>query len=181
MSLLRDSRGVAALELALAMPFIFLLFIGSFEMARYIQINQKLEKAVHSVADIVAQSESVEAGGLATLVGAMDHIMAPYNFGGNGRVVITSVAKNDPAPALVQWQYCGGGLAAVSSVGGVGDVAQLPAGFTLADKEDIIIAEIFYDFQPVIDQELIGIGQIRKTAIYRPRLGALDDFNGSCG
>ncbi len=175
-----DIRGVAALELALALPFLFLLFIGSFEMSRYIQINQKLEKAVHTVADIVAQSDTIDAVELNNLVNAMDHIMAPYSFGVNGRVIITSIAKDDPNPATVQWQYCSGALTVNSAIGATGETAALPNNFTLDDKEDIIIAEIFYDFNPILNQEIVGVGQISKFALYRPRLGSLDNFNSSC-
>jgi hypothetical protein len=177
----RDESALAAIEFALLSPLFMTMFYGSVEMTRYVHIHQKLEKAVFQMADIVSQSSDMTTGTLDDLVDAMDHIMDPYEYGPNSRVVITSVSKEEGESAKVRWQYCGGDLLVVSALGDVDDIAELPGDFDIDPKEDVIVAEFFYRYEPFIDNPILDEGTVYKYAIYRPRLGALDDFVSDCG
>ena len=51
----QNQKGVAFIEFAFVFPFIFLLLFGGVEMARYILITQRVEKAAYVLTDIVGQ------------------------------------------------------------------------------------------------------------------------------
>jgi Flp pilus assembly protein TadG len=176
----QDQSGLAYVEFALFMPIFLIFLFGGIEFTRYLQIHQKLEKAVYQLADIVAQSENITVIQLNNLADAMDHIIEPYAFDSNARIFISSVSRDAPNQPTVRWQYCNNGLASTSAVGTRGSPATLPAGLTLDDNEDVIIAEIFYRFSPLLSQTLFPSKTLYKRAIYRPRLGALDDFVQEC-
>ena len=178
----RDQRGVAAIEFALLSPIFLMSLYASFELTRFIHLNQKVEKATFQIADIIAQSKTMSTTTLNNLMAATDDMMVPYGFRGlNSKVYITSVSRAANDVPRVKWQYCDGTAIGSSHIGTPGAAAVLPTGFTIAEKEDIIIAETFYSYAPVMKQPILASQTLYKSAIFRPRLGALDGFTSSCG
>lgn len=175
----RAQAGVAYIEFAVTLPFLLALFMGSVDVTRYILIAQKVEKVSTSVSDLVAQYENVSTGQLDILIQAAGEVMQPYSFGSGGYVIISSVTKTGTAAPVVNWQYSGGGSwTQPSQIGNVGNTATLPAGFTMVDKDNVIIAEVFYNYSPLISNSVISGGQIYKLSVHRPRLGALNSLGG---
>lgn len=171
----RAQSGVAYLEFAITLPFLLALFMGSVDVTRYILIAQKLEKVSTTVSDLVAQYQTMGTTQLNTLILAAGQVMQPYSFGSDGYVIVTSVTKTGTNPPVVNWQYAGGGTwSRPSLIGTQGSIATLPAGFTLNDKDNVIIAEVFYNYSPLIPNSVISGGQIYKLSVYKPRLGALN-------
>lgn len=169
----RSQDGIAYLEFAIALPFLLALFLGAVEVTRYIIIAQKVEKATVTVSDVVAQSNSITTDQLDQLVEAASQIMLPYTFQDKGYVIISSVTKDGSSPPFVNWQYAGGGTWVQSSQVGSAGTTALWVPFDLEDKENIIIAEVFYNYSPILDNGLIDIDMIYKVATFKPRLGTL--------
>lgn len=180
MKFYKNNDGIAALEFALLAPLMIIMLLGAFEMGRFIHLTQKAEKLSFTVADVVAQAETIQTTDLQNLLSASGQMMSPYPFSTQGKVIISSVVQGAVTPA-VRWQYCGGGsYAATSNIGAVNGNATLPSGFTLATGEDIVVAEVIYNFQPVLGNKIIGPQVIRKTAYFKPRLGALSNYTSVC-
>lgn len=170
----RAQDGIAYLEFAIALPFLIALFLGAVEVTRYIIIVQKVEKATVTVTDVVAQSTTIGTTQLNQLVQAVAQIMQPYSFSSNGYVIITSVSRTGTNPPVVRWQYKGGGSwIQPSLIGAPGGNATLPAGITLDDKENVIVAEVYYNFSTILATSVISSGQIYKVSVFKPRLGDL--------
>lgn len=75
---------------------------------------------------------------------------------------------------MINWQRTGAGVLSVTSgLGKVGAVAALPKELTLASGETLVVAEVFYSFQPVFGF-FVSPAVLHKVAYYRPRLGTLD-------
>lgn len=170
-----DCDGIAVVEFALCAPVLMLLLLGSIEGSRFLIINQKEEKIAFTVADVVAQSTDLTTAGIDQLLAATQDMMNPYTFGANGIIMITSVTKNTGQNPVVNWRYSGGGTLTgqTSRIGNVGAAATLPTGFTLNDRDNIIIAEVFYRFTPMISGQLFGAQTLYKRSLYKPRLGEL--------
>jgi hypothetical protein len=168
-----NNEGLAYLEFAITLPLLLLLFLGAVEVTRYIIIAQKVEKATTTVSDVVAQSSTIGAAELDKLMQAVKQVMRPYVFNTNGYVILSSVTKSGNNPPVVSWQYTGGGTWVHSSQVGVQGSPALWVPFALSDKENIIIAEVYYDFKPILANSVIPSKTIYKTAVFRPRLGAL--------
>lgn len=167
-------RGIAATEFALVAPMLLLLILGGFEFSRYMLIHQKTEKVAYTVSDVVSQNTSVTDAELTQISNAAAQIMAPYSFSSQGVVIVTSVYKPVGSAAKVNWRHSGGGaLVRASQIGAVGGAATLPTGLELNDKDNVIVAEIYYFYTPLFGGSLIANGDIYKTAIFKPRLGAL--------
>lgn len=168
--------GIAIVEFALILPVLLTAFYGCIEITRYILIAQKVEKLAHSVADVTAQSKTVTNASMNQILAATSNIMDPFVFNGpNGRVMISSLYRAaGAANATVNWRYSGGGtLVATSQIGAVGATPTMPGGFTFAERDNVIAAEAFFQFSPLITTRFFGTTTIYRSAFYKPRLGLL--------
>jgi len=180
----KDERGVAAIEFALLLPVLVGLFIGSLEVTFKIWSTQKAEKLSVTLADVIAQSQEVTTNDLQALISSVDKIMEPFPFGNDGTVIISSVyvpqaeEGADPLPPVVNWQRKfpqSGGLDAISKIGAAGATATLPTGFTLTERDNVIVAEVFYRYTPIAPGVLFDVDIVYRRAFFKPRLGALTD------
>lgn len=173
-----DNRGVAAIEFALLLPMLIALLIGCLEVTFKIWSTQKAEKLAVTLSDVVAQSTAVSNSDLQSLIGAVDKIMDPFAFGANeGKIIISSLyVPQDEEEATVNWQCSfpsSGGLSATSEFGVKGADADLPTGFTLAEKDNVIVTEIFYKYTPIAPGLLFDESIVYRRALFKPRLALL--------
>jgi Flp pilus assembly protein TadG len=170
-----DQRGIAFTEFALVLPFLLLLMMGGYELSRLIIVNQRLEKVAYTVTDVVAQQTSVTNAQLGNIMTAAAEIMQPYPFSANGDIILSSVYQNGTGTSpTVKWQYKGGGtLASVSKIGQLAGIAALPSGLTLNNTDNVIIAEVFYNYTPLLIAGPILSTSLYKVVVFKPRLGAL--------
>lgn len=170
-----DMRGMAVVEFALCLPVLMTLFYGSVEVTRYVLIVQKVEKLTNTVADVTTQSATVTVASMQQVMSAANDIMNPYTLSTNGRIIVTSLYRAAGATAAtVNWRYEGGGtLAATSQLGAIGATPVVPGGFTFDEKENVIAAEVYYQFSPLITTQFFGTTTIYRSAFYKPRFGAL--------
>jgi Flp pilus assembly protein TadG len=183
LSFKRAQEGIAYLEFAICAPFLIALLMGSIEVTRYILIAQKVEKTAVTVSDVVSQASTLTTADLNTIMFAAAQVMKPYTFSNNGYVIVSSVTQTGAYtasnPPKVKWQYTGGGTwIQPSQIGTVGGTATLPTGMTLFDKDNVIIAEVFYNYTPlVLTNGIINAHSIYKFGLYKPRLGDLSTLS----
>ncbi len=175
-SFFHNQEGSAAIEMAAILPVIFTMFMGMVEVSNFVMVTQRTEKLAHNLADMVAQAETITTSQLNTIMDASSQIMQPFPFGQQGHVIITSVHRNVGEGPKVAWQYEGGGKLKndTSNFGSTGFSSPLPSGFTLEERETVIIAEVFYDSTPFLTNMFESDGRVYKYAFYKPRLGSLD-------
>jgi len=175
---LTDRRGNALMEFAFALPVLMLLLLGCLETTRYVLIQQKLDRASASVADLVAQADSISQSEVEAIIGLTGQMMQPYDFANDGVVIVTSVTEDVDDGPMVQWQVDGAGiLSAASVIGMVDDPAVMPTGFGMRDAETVIVTEIFYTFRPWIFDRFFPEQTIYRLSVRRPRLGGLSTLS----
>ncbi len=171
-----DRRGAALVEFAVTLPILTLLLLGGTEVARYVLLNQKLDRVVTSTSDLVSQSDDITTAELTNIFAATARIMLPYDYSHDGVVIVSSVGIVSGV-ARIHWQRSGGGtLARASRIGVQGGIATLPSGFTIAAGDNVIIAETFYAFSPWLWRRMPA-GDLYHRAITRPRLSNLTSIN----
>lgn len=182
-----DRRGVALIEMAIVTPFMLLLFLGGFEVVRYIILLQKVEKATYALANITAQyppatyefkdGEIDEDELRLNVFPQLQRIMAPYTDTNDYVAIVTSI-RRESDEILVKWQMGGGGTRFGSSsvVNGAGPsdppdagVRDTAASFnaelaatisTMINREHMIVAEVFYSYRPILTETLATLGFI---------------------
>lgn len=171
----RDEDGSMLIELAFAMPLVAALLLGGVEVGRYVLLHQKLDRVASSTADLVSQAEKVSTADIQNVFDAAEYVAAPFDLSTSGTVIVSSITNPlGSADSIVNWQQTGAGTAtAASRLGTAGGPATLPDGFTLADGETIIVAEVFYDYAPWLFSGYTSTREIYEMALYRPRYGGL--------
>ncbi|MFT5488979.1 MAG: Flp pilus assembly protein TadG [Paracoccaceae bacterium] len=171
----RDRGGASLIELGFAMPILVTLLLGGVEIARYVLLHQKLDRVSSSIADLVSQAENISVADLQNIFDAAQFVAKPFNLPADGTVIVSSISNPLGGQATkVNWQQAGAGsVPATSQIGTPGGSVTLPTGFVVADGQTIIIAEVFYDYEPWILGEITGAKQIYHRALFRPRYGGL--------
>jgi hypothetical protein len=248
----RHKQGTALLEFAIAFPFLVVLLFGGIELARYIIIEQKVEKAASVMSSIVTQeSRAAAASGTTPASGIdeaeltdnvfpnFDNVLTPFGCctatqaesviitslikmpigspgapgcahdtdaacirvrwqvgfvpqgatGNPGVSAITGLAANDnggmhglchpvtdPSGAVIR-RDCSVAVGTTSSVGtspltldeqGVftGTVPGETGSHPLIDYENIIVTEVFYQYQPILQPLLKGVSGVNGGTVF---------------
>lgn len=161
-----DQEGVAAVEFAIVLPILALLFLGTFETGQALTVDRRVTQAASSVADIIAQGDTINDAGLANVVTLAETIMRPYD--GNALdVTIISVIADADGNTTVGWSYKKGGGEPYSpgdSYTMDGDVANL-----MTPTSSVIIAETKFNYVPAIGMLLKSGIELSETFYLRPR------------
>ena len=170
----RDTRGVSALEFALILPILVLFSAGTIEYSRLILATQKLQSGAFILADLTARDQYLTTEQLGHIFLAIGQVTRPFDFAANGRAIVTSIGADSDDDPIVNWQCASpDALTAASELGEeAGEPATLPDDLSIVEGETIIVAEVFYRFDPLFD---VGLTPriIRRTAFFKPRLGDL--------
>ncbi len=171
--LMKDHKGSLAVEMAMAMPVLAGLLLSGIEVTRFVLLNQKIERASATMADLVSQAETLAEGDLNNLFTASGYVVEPFDLASDGRIIVSSVGRIGTANAIVNWQRAFGAGGGSSIFGAEGAAATLPDSFVIRDGESVIVAEAFYDFVPVFADSVMGESTLSRYSILRPRFGSL--------
>jgi len=177
-------KGIAALEFALTLPIWVALLIGVTDGAYMMLLSQRTDRIAYTVTDLVTQLEEATANDVDTILLAAGQLMEPFPFGEKGVVIVSSIYKEPGQPVSIRWQRIGGGsLARASKIGEKCSVPNLPQGLTINDKENVIVSEVYYAYEPMfINAGVFEAKDFYRVAVYKPRLGKLiiDPWGGTC-
>ncbi len=177
-----NQRGVAVIEFALVLPMLVLLILGSVETTRYILLHQKMDKTAATMSNVVAQLAAVNEEVITQFMDSADLLMDPFNMdGSNARIFISSVTccyGPDNDETRVSWQRFDGGLEIASKIGAEGAIANMPGAFELELGENVIIAEMYYNYDFLIFPDVISPGVLYKRFLFRPREDPLETIDG---
>jgi Flp pilus assembly protein TadG len=77
-----STRGVAAVEFALVMPVLLLLFLGSFDAGNLIAVYMKVRSANYTLAAVTNQYgtgiNAISSADMTAITGAAGAVLAPY-------------------------------------------------------------------------------------------------------
>lgn len=171
--MLRSRSGIASVEFALMLPLFISFTFGAIEVTRYVLITQKLERVSISLSDLVAQSKEISSSDLNQLISAATQLMSPYDFNTNGYAIISSVSKTGNNPPVINWQYKNGIYVQESTIGTSGNEADMPDNFTMNGNDTVIVAEVFFNYEPILSGTIFNNSQMYRHSIHKPRLGNL--------
>lgn len=179
-SIKRADKGVAAIEFALILPVMALLFVGIFDVAELAFCNNKMNRTAQVMSNFVTRGS--KTGNLTkpqvdSLLRAAPLIAQPFNFVQFGNVIVTSVSKPSATQAAqVMWRdsYPGGtGGSKISA-------ASLPGGLVLNTGQTVIFTEVFFTYQPLVPGYVIPANtNIYAVAAGVPRQGTMTSLPSS--
>ncbi|MDZ4759755.1 MAG: TadE/TadG family type IV pilus assembly protein [Alphaproteobacteria bacterium] len=158
-----DQRGLAAVEFALILPFMALLYFGAIEVTLLIGADRKVTQTASSLADLVARTDSITQAEIDDVFEAASVLFAPFDASGV-ELRISSVI-DDSGVAEVEWSE-GRNIAARA----VGDVVVLDAG-VLPEDGSVIMAEVTYQYDSALGFFLQSATELNEIFYLRPRQG----------
>ena len=164
----RNQHGVAAIEMALILPVMLLLFMGLLDISGALSEGRRVSQSASTVADLVTRLDTPTTPALiADAYEAVELIMS--GTGGEPlRIEIYNYRLNDGTIQLV-WRRDNG----VGAACGAPDEADLVALTTAGN--DIVVAVACLDYTPVVSEivnsELLGSAsfRLREQIAMRPR------------
>lgn len=165
------AQGVAAIEFALVLPIVLLLLLGCFEVPRYVMIYQKVARTSSGIADLVAQAdEPLTKNQMDDIFTAGKTMMQPNDVVANGRIYVSSINNPSGNGVTVTWRRQYGSLN-VNSAFTVGQnpTSALPAGLAPISNEEVLVAEVFFNYTPVFSNLIYSGSQLTKVSYTRPR------------
>jgi len=173
----RDCRGALAVELAFAVPVVFGLILCGVAVTRYVLLHQKMGRTAATIADLTSQADALSESDVQSLFVAAKDVMSPYDLVDDGRVVMSSVYRASGGAATVVWQRSYGAGGGSSHFGVEGETATLPDDLVVRDGEDVIVAEVFYSYTPMLAASVLSPAELYNFAVFRPRFAALRTIN----
>lgn len=172
-----DERGVAGIEMAIIAPVLILLLCCGGEIGSFIRSHYQASQMASTVADAVSRYEAITASDISSIFSVSSEIMGAADFKASGYVILSSVTRTSGGNPTVTWQCKGGAVENKSRVGVVTKTATLPGNLVLDATDNVVVAEVFYQYDPIFDDLPIE-KQLYKTAVFRPRLGSLTSVPG---
>jgi Flp pilus assembly protein TadG len=97
----RDSRGVAALEFALIVPLLLVLYFVTMEVAQAIDVNKKVGRVGSMVADLITQQQAMSKTEIESIMRIGEATLQPYNRS-QPDIEITAIEVTDEATPKIQ-------------------------------------------------------------------------------
>lgn len=171
-----DRRGVAAVEFALVLPFMLLLFLGMFELNSALTVDRKVSQAASSVADLVAQTDRLTNAEINDLLKISDAILQPYPSS-DLKLVVSSIWIKDVNKPQVVWSR-----ALNTSQWGANSTPPItiPEGLTKQKDTYLIVAQATYTHRPTFATMLKDVFstetiELSDTYFLRPRVSSRVD------
>jgi Flp pilus assembly protein TadG len=166
LDLLKDHRGLAAVEFAFVLPVMVALFCGLFEVSSGLIVYMKVIDAADAISDLVAQQKTVSSSDFDNFYLAGQLVMQPDSGSGLG-VAIASVTfdpnTGDPSVAPPGWQVTRGGGAAMT------DLTTAAVGLG-AKGDSVIVAQATYTYTSLLKFFIPSGITITSRVFCRPRL-----------
>lgn len=168
--LVREKDGVGAVEFALIVPILLIIYLMSFEITVAISITRKTTHASSDIADLVTQKSTVDRAFLSTMPNVAKATIAPYSS--NGLTLKLSGINIDGtsiARIAWSWQSTGGTPYAVGSVTTIPSDLAIPNSFVVRSELSLPYSLLLY--LPGMSGTQTQSFTIKKDFYYRQRVG----------
>jgi len=177
----RDAGGVAALEFALILPLLLVMFFGMIDVSMGVGTDRKINMVAQTMADLTSRYASVTTTDFTNFFAIGDAIMTPYDK--TPLVSTISQIYLDPATktAKVQWSRGDAAVAKNTVVTVPADLVVKDASGVWAANQYLIQSEVSYQYRPIIGWVVPKAGiTLKEMTFARPRQTTCITFPTSC-
>jgi len=172
--------GLAFVEFALSLPILLSLGLCGLEAANLAMAHLRVSNIAMLTADNAARvRDSIDESNVIELFTGGKMTGDTIDFRQNGRIVLSSIEVNAGGTGQwIRWQRCDGVLNAPSEIGaqdfGAANNALQSVGtgsntISAAAGTAVIVAEVTYQYQPVVSEAIFGPRTIRAQAAFNVR------------
>jgi Flp pilus assembly protein TadG len=171
--LLGDRRGVAAIEFAMIVPIMLVLFFGTVEFSSGVAADRKVSLMALTLSNLTSRSVSVSDSDLTNFSAASNAVMTPYvppTYNATKGTITELWIDPSTGNARVQWSKG-------SVPRGTGTLVTIPSGLIVKDStgnivpnQYLIFSEVSYLYTPAVGYVMAKAGiTLSDVAYTRPR------------
>jgi Flp pilus assembly protein TadG len=170
---LRDAKrlashegGIAAVEFAMILPILVLLWLGGVEMTGALSVDRRVNNYASSLGDLVARRNAISYSEIDDIFDLADAAMFPYDATGMD-MRVTAIDVDEDGEATVAWSRGHGDMTARAK----GDpmTSEVPDDLRVANSQ-VIMAEAAHSYSPAIGYVLTGAITLDDRMFFVPRL-----------
>jgi Flp pilus assembly protein TadG len=164
-ALRRNNSGLAAVEFAMIIPLMAMLFLGTYEFSAGVAIDRKVTIMARTLSDLTSQNTEVTDDKLTNFFNAGKVIMTPYSSTTLQATISELYINPDTLKARVQWSK---GAEARSD----GTIIEIPDALKIGDTY-LIYSEVKYKYVPSVAWFINKVSGITLSDVSytRPRQG----------
>jgi Flp pilus assembly protein TadG len=175
MSLPRDDRGNAAVEFAIIVPLMLVMFFGTVELTSAVAVNRKVSMVTQQLADLASRYTSVTDVDITNFFTISDAMLTPYSKTPLN-ATITEIYI-DPSTGVARAQWSKGDAPRLP----VGSTVPVPANLIARDSvtnaiipnQYLIFTETNYLYKPAVGYVMGAAGVTLSDKTYmRPRMAS---------
>ncbi len=170
--LLDDVRGLAAVEFALILPIILMLFLGGMELANAAGTHRKLTDTTIELANVVSQYSTMSASDVSSVFNASAQIMAPYPTS-QLTIVLSEVTTDANSSPKVTWSQAYNGATALA----VGATVTMPSGLAQPSTSYMLV-QTTYQYSPTFGSRYVSAIPMTDSIYILPRQSATITYTG---
>ena len=184
---LASQRGVAAIEFAMIMPVLLILFLSSFDVGNAIIVYLKVRAATYELAAITNQygmgsTAQISISDMTAITGAVSQVMAPFSTTST-IVTISQITATSNTTAIVSWSYSLNGTALTQGA----TYSGLPANMAKNSCTNVsannpcyfILSSVSYNYTPLFGHYMTGALTLSDTLLVTPRSSQCVQYNGN--
>jgi Flp pilus assembly protein TadG len=165
-----QESGIAAVEFALVLPILLVLWIGGVEVTSALSVDRRLNNFASTMGDLVSRTEQIPYSRVEDIFDLADAAIFPYEATGI-TMRITAVTIETNGNAKVAWSRARG-MTAHAKDTQVND--SVPASLRPASdtESQIIMAEVLYTYQPAIGYVITSDIELEDRMYFVPRVSS---------
>jgi len=158
-----DRSGLSAVEFALILPVMLLLYLGGCELTQALAIKRLVSITSGTVTNLVAQYTTISVSTqMPDILNASAQVLTPYPSS-NATVVVTCITVDANGVATVAWSQALNGTGRT-----VGTIFTLPASLDTPNTT-VILGETTYAYTPFYDFLNMGSVPLYSAVYMFPR------------
>ncbi len=166
----RDTRGLAAVEFAMIVPLMLVIFFGTIEMSSGVAVNRKITMIAQTLSDLTSRYPSVTTTDTNNFFIIASAMLTPYDSTPLKRTITEIYIDPSNGNGRVQWSVGSNPRATKSTITVPAGLISRTSTNAIVANQYLIMAEASYLYTPVVGYVMSKAGVTLSDVTYtRPR------------
>ena len=174
--LLKNRSGAGAIEFALLLPVLIVLYVGAVEIGDAFAAKRKVTSVTSALGDLVTRTKDISQPEMSAILAATPGtVLFPYPVDDdNIAIKVTCAALDKDKIATVMWSEVRN-----ATKDRTGEKITVPPGVSLPNSK-LVSVDVTYDYEPAIGRWLSDSVNLTSAFYFKPREGDTVCYDGTC-
>jgi Flp pilus assembly protein TadG len=143
-----DKRGIAAVEFAMLVPLMLMVFFGTIQISTAVAVDRKVSLTARTLSDLISQAASITDTDISNAFATGLAILSPYASAPLQAKISQVYIDPTTLVAKVKWSKASNATAHTCN-----EVVTVPTALQVAGTY-LIMSEVTYNYQPVVGYDI---------------------------